>query len=221
LKKAIILAGGSCPDKRVFHYFRETLGYNLLICADGGLRHTEKLQAIPDFIVGDLDSAPPELLKKFRTKSEIIRIKRQTDTDAEKAIKFCLSKKISHLVLFGADGERVDHELGNLSCLLKFKNRVCLAMVGRKSIIHPVDEELCFEATPGEIVSLFSFSPEALISTTGLKYPLRNETMPFGVWESVSNVAIGGSVSVSSPGGKLLLFRSIESAIKQHRFYEH
>lgn len=220
MKKAIILAGGSCPQKRVFQYFHERLGYNLIVCADGGLRHTDKMQVIPDFIVGDLDSAPPELLKKFRNKSEIVRIKRQTDTDAEKAIKFCLSKKITHIVLLGADGERLDHELGNISCLLKFKKRVSMAMVGRKSIIHPVDEELHFEATPGEIVSLFSFSPEALITTTGLKYPLQSESMPFGVWESVSNVVIAERVSVSCPGGNALLFRSIESAIKQHRFYE-
>jgi len=220
MKKAIILAGGVCPAKRVFNYLRNRKGYDILICADGGLRHADKFKTVPDFIIGDFDSVSPALLKKYEKRSGIIHVARQSDTDVEKAIKFALKKNITHIVLLGTEGGRLDHELGNISCLLRYGRKASLAIISAQSILYPVNDGIKFVSIPGEVISLFSFAPESLFETTGLKYRIRGEAMPFGVWESISNNSVAGEILIKNPGGKAILVRSLPQMLRENLLYE-
>ncbi|MCK7517698.1 MAG: hypothetical protein MZV64_08270 [Ignavibacteriales bacterium] len=56
MKKCLIIANGKSPTKKVVEYFYSK-GFNTIICADGGANSARKLGIIPDFIIGDLDSA--------------------------------------------------------------------------------------------------------------------------------------------------------------------
>ncbi len=220
MKKIIILAGGTCPKRRVFRFFREKLGYSVLVCADGGLRHAKKLQVIPEYIVGDFDSSTVELREQYKRSSQIVHITRQSDTDMEKAIKFAMKLKATHLVLMGADGGRLDHAIANLGYLLKYGLKVSIAMISNNSILHPIHEKIDMASVPGETVSIYSFSQDSLVTTSGLKYKLQSVVLPFGEKESTSNVAIKDTVRIDIGKGRGIVVRSIDSALKMHQFYE-
>jgi thiamine pyrophosphokinase len=74
--KCIILANGKAPAKSVLTFLNKK-GYSILICADGGANSARKLNVLPNYIVGDLDSISKDTLKYYSGKSNIIKIKRQ------------------------------------------------------------------------------------------------------------------------------------------------
>ena len=65
---------------------------DFIICCDGAVNQLEEFGFNLDLIIGDLDSIKVSLKEKYKDK--IIEKKRQTDTDFEKALKYCVENEI-------------------------------------------------------------------------------------------------------------------------------
>jgi thiamine pyrophosphokinase len=65
-------------------------------------------------------------------------------------------------------------------------------------------------ATIGAVISIYAFNPEVRISTQGLKFPLHDEPLMFGVRESTSNAASADRVHINVGGGPALLVRDLD-----------
>jgi thiamine pyrophosphokinase len=193
LKKCIILANGKAPAKNVVRYL-ELAGYNFLICADGGADTAKKLRLAPNVIIGDFDSVKSETLSFFKNNSEIIRIKRQNDTDVEKALKYAIRKRFTEAVLLGAVGDRLDHSFCNIGIVIKFFSKIRVRIISDKSILTPYMGNIELPAVRGETISLYGFDDKTKITSEGLKYPLKKTALPFGKRESTSNVAAKGMI---------------------------
>ncbi len=213
-KKAIILAGAIVPHKKVFNYLMKKQGYNYIICADGGIENAIKLKIPVDIIIGDLDSAKSDLKNKLLKNAKVVYLKRQSDTDMEKAIKYAKSKGYSDIVLLGADGLRMDHTLSNIGLIIKYKEQLNLRIVTNTSVIFPCSRKLHFESVKGETISIYNFSESGNITTNGLKYPLKKTNLKFGVSESISNVSTSDKVIIESSSDKTIIIRSTEFMIK-------
>jgi thiamine pyrophosphokinase len=59
----------------------------------------------------------------------------------------------------------------------------------------------------GEIISIYGFDRKTKISTSGLKYPLKNTALPFGERESTSNIALKDKIEIDITGGRVFLIR--------------
>ncbi len=206
MKKCIILANGKQPAKSVVGYLQST-GYNMLICADGGADSAKKIGVIPDYIIGDFDSIKDETLTFFKTRSKIIRLKRQNDTDVEKCLKFAIGKHCEEAVLLGAVGDRLDHSFCNLGIVIKFFNRIRVRIISDKSILSPYTGEVVLKSVPDETISLYGFNAKTKITSIGLKYPLKQTALPFGQKESTSNVAVKEKVALKITGGMIFVIR--------------
>ncbi|MFZ0452653.1 MAG: thiamine diphosphokinase [Ignavibacteriaceae bacterium] len=206
MKKCIILANGKSPKKSVIEYFKKK-NYSTLICADGGANSANKLNIIPDFIIGDFDSINKKTLNKFRSYSEIIQIKRQNDTDVEKCLKFAIGKKFTESLLLGVTGNRLDHTFCNLGIVIKFYNKIKLRIIAEDSILTPYTGKVELKTYPGETISLYGFDEKTKIYSRDLKYPLKNISLPFGEKESTSNIAITGSTKINITGGIIFIIR--------------
>ena len=55
MKKCIILANGKPPAKKILSFLMAN-GYSTLYCADGGANAARRMNLIPNYIIGDLDS---------------------------------------------------------------------------------------------------------------------------------------------------------------------
>lgn len=209
MSKIILIANGS--DFLLNNLIKiKSLGYNKIACADGGANLCLKYQIIPDYIIGDLDSISNDALDFFKDKSKIVRYKRQNDTDVEKALKFLIKNKFDDIVLFSATGDRLDHSIGILSILLKFAPFCKISMVHLTNILYVLTGKIEFNATKGEIISIFAFNSYTKITSKGLKYRLRNETLTFGERESISNVASDKFVRLDIKNGYIFLTREIK-----------
>ena len=214
MKKCIILANGKSPAKSIIRYL-ESAGYNFLICADGGADTVKRLRLTPDVIIGDFDSVKSETLSFFGNKSEIIRIKRQNDTDVEKALKYAIRKKFNEAILLGAIGDRLDHSFCNMGIVIKFFNKIQVRIVSDKSMLTPYKGVVELQAIKGETISLYGFDDKTKITSEGLKYPLKKTALPFGKRESTSNVAVKDVIRLKIERGMIFVIRDF-NLLKAH-----
>ena len=206
MKKCIILANGKPPKKSVIKYFQDK-DYKTIICADGGANSAYKLGLVPDYIIGDLDSAEQPVIKHFGKSSGIIKIDRQNDTDVEKCLKFAIGKKYTSAVLMGVTGDRLDHSFCNLGIVLKFFGKIQLSIAAENSYLTAFTGSTELASIPGETISLYGFDSKTKITSTGLKYPLKNTALPFGKKESTSNESRSVKVTLKISGGKIFVIR--------------
>ena len=217
MKKCIILANGKPPKKSIITFFQRN-GYNKIICADGGANSALKMGLIPDAIIGDLDSISSEAINEFKSVSKIIRIRRQNDTDVEKCLKYAIRKKYDEALLLGATGNRLDHTFCNIGIVLKFFPKIKISLIAEDSFLKAYTGNVKLKTFPGETISLYGISPKTKITSNGLKYELRNISLPFGVRESTSNIAIKNFVKLSFNGGVIFIIRDVKTMIDNDLF---
>lgn len=215
-KKALILGNGDNPGKNAINRLTK-MGFDTIVCADGGADTAKELKVIPQYIIGDLDSVSPKTLKYFDGKTTVVIYKRQEDTDVEKCIKFIMQKKFTELVLTGCTGSRLDHTLTNISIALKYIDRLRLYLIHQDSVMQGVTGTVLFKSVPGETISVFGIGKETIISSSGLQYPITNQQVSLGEFESQSNVAIGKKFALNIENGKAIVVRDYENWVKCYK----
>lgn len=217
-KKCVILANGDVPDKERIAYL-QSVGHDLLICADGGANSAYKLGIVPDVIIGDFDSVKEEVLKYFKDKSEIIHSTSQFSTDVEKALTYAIDKGYGKAVFMGATGDRLDHTFCNMGITLKFYDRITVNIIHQASFLEVREGKFDLDTTPGETISLYGFDSITKVTTEGLKYPLYGESLQFGVREGTSNIALGKKVTLTVDNGRIFVIRDYE-VLKKNGFFK-
>jgi len=209
--RAILICNGSAPSYKFLK--RLIKNYDVIACADGGANIAFKFKILPGFVIGDLDSIKPDVKSFFEErKVEIIYDPDQDSTDIEKSVRFLISRGFTHIDIISAIGDRIDHNLGNLSVLVNYHDRAKLKIIDETMEIFFVKDKISFEANKGDLISLVPLCAKAYgVKTTGLKYKLNNETLIFS-GRGISNVATGRRVSIEIRKGGMFVFRKILSS---------
>lgn len=199
-KKCMIIGNSKkvCKEKLIKLM---NLGFSKIICADGSVNKLLKYGIRPDVLIGDFDSVSQKSLRKLNETTEIIKNDNQNNTDIEKALDYAIQNGYDEAVLLSVIGKRIDHSLNNISILLKYFNRISVLIYTKDSIIKVIEGSFRLNCAINDRVSIFSFNPNVLISTKGLKYPLMKETLYFGERESISNIAETEMVEIESLNG--------------------
>jgi thiamine pyrophosphokinase len=211
--KAVIFAGGCIGDySRMEKYLS---GASLIICADSGIRHAFRMGIIPHLIVGDMDSTSEEDKKKIEYyKIKKLSFPKEKDfTDTELALEVALQEGADEAVLLGGLGDRPDHSLANVLLMVSFKKRgLELTLAGKNWEMFLVDGKRKIKGQKGQILSLLPVTPKVTgIKTSGLYYPLRDETLLMGTSRGISNVFIDDEAVVEIKEGMLIAVKCIES----------
>jgi thiamine pyrophosphokinase len=178
-----------------------------VVAADGGAAHALALGLRIDLAVGDFDSFDPAALPAGT------RVERhpaaKDKTDLELALDAAAALGASRVVVVGGGGGRLDHLLGGLLLLASdaYAGIELDALVG-EAAVHVVRGERTLAGTPGETISLFALGgPAAGVTTEGLRYALRGETLEPGTTRGVSNEFAAPQARIEVAGGVLLAVR--------------
>ena len=165
-----------------------------IISIDGGADKLKSLKLDSHIILGDLDS-----LKKSKSdyKCFVYELKDQSKSDLEKSLNWCIRKRINTVSLIGFSGGRFDHELTSLLLLEYFSDKIQLNYYSDHCEIHSFRGFRTFESFKGQIISIFSLNLKANISTSGLKYNLKNDLLN-SPSNGVSNVSMKEKFSIES-----------------------
>jgi thiamine pyrophosphokinase len=186
---------------------------DLIIAADGGAQHCLKLGILPQVVIGDFDSIEAGELETLQAQgAEIVAFPARKDyTDLELALLEARQRGADQVVLLAALGRRWDQSLANLLLPAAFPGLRISLVDGLQEIsfIRP-GEVLEITGLPGDTVSLVPMGGDAEgITTHGLEYPLRAETLRLGSTRGISNLLLpqvpgAGRASVTLKAGLLL-----------------
>ena len=200
----VVVASGDGPDLTLPAAGR-------VVAADGGLLRAQALGLDVDVVVGDLDSATPEAIAAAEAAgARIVRHPQAKDaTDLELALDEAVALGGRRVLVVASAGGRLDHLLGSL-LLLAAERYAALeldALVG-DALVHVVRGERTVHGAPGELLTLVPLGGAAEgVTTDGLEYPLRGETLGPGTTRGVSNVFLGTEARVTLERGVLLAIR--------------
>ena len=213
---ALVLLDGEPSDRTVLDptWPGWSDGVDLVIAADGGARHAAALGVTLDRWVGDGDSIQPEDLADLAAAGvAIARAPADKDeSDAELAVLAAVAAGAGRITILGAfGGPRLDHGLANLGLLghpeLVGRDVRILDERTRVRLIGPGLHDLAGRV--GDMLSLLPFGgPADGVTTSGLRYPLRDEPLPVGPARGLSNVRVEAGATVRLGDGRLLVIES-------------
>ena len=181
-----------------------------IIAADGGAAHCRAMGITPALIVGDIDSLSLEDQTYWDDRGvQFIRHDRRKDeTDLELALMYAQGLDREEALVLGALGNRWDQTFANI-LLPAYHNLEELPVTFWHDglWIYLVRDERTIRGRTGQTVSLVPVGGDALgVTTSGLEWPLNDETLLFGATRGVSNVLLGESATVQVREGFLLCF---------------
>jgi thiamine pyrophosphokinase len=218
---ALILADGDPPDAaaldRTWPGWSD--GIDLIVAADGGAAYADSLGLGPiDLWVGDGDSLSPAALDALRRAGVPVELAAadKDESDTELAVLAAIDRGATRLTILGAfGGPRLDHALANVLLLghrrLVDRTAVLLSSAVRLRLIRAPGPDgglasLSLSGRPGGLVSLLPFAgPAGGVTTSGLQYGLRDETLEVGPARGLSNVRLEPTATVSLKVGSLLV----------------
>lgn len=199
--KTVILADGSFPVHPVPLSHLDDA--EMIVCCDGAAEKLDRYGCLPDAIVGDLDSISDTLKEKYSDR--LYPDDDQESNDLTKAVKWCVAKGISEVVIVGATGIREDHTLGNISLLADYNRIIKVTMLTDTGSFRVYDHSVTINSSPRQQVSLFSIDPALRVTSAGLRYPLNNLPLQ-SWWRGTLNEAVGESFSLAFSDGQVIVF---------------
>ena len=187
---------------------------DLVIAADGGLRHTRKLGITPDVILGDFDS-----LGYAPVGANVFPVEKD-DTDAMLAVRRGLELGYRNFLLYGSlDGPRLDHTVANFQTLQFLCDHGAYGCLVGLHTMAAVVKDGCLFVPAGckGTVSVFCMGKDAHgVSLKGLYYPLEQGTLTAGFPLGVSNHFTGEAAEISVTDGSLLVLWDRKNGLPIH-----
>ncbi len=223
-RHAVILADGAAPARAALD--EAWPGWagdvDLVVAADGGLRHATALGLEVQRWVGDGDSTDPAdlaALAAIGVAVERVAVDKD-ESDTELALLAAADAGADRVtILGGLGGVRIDHALANVALLqhpaLEHREAVLYDESGaRLSLLAGPDHRGLpgardLAGRPGDVVSLIPLGESAHdVTTEGLRYPLHGETLLLGRARGLSTVRIGPVARVTVGSGRILVIET-------------
>lgn len=174
---------------------------DLVIAADGGLRHTEKLGVTPDIILGDFDSLGyvPQGAQVFPAEKD--------DTDCMLAVRRGLKEGCREFLIYGGlEGPRISHTVANFQTLQFLQEQGAVGILaGKRELVSLFSSGTAVFSPQAEgYLSLFSMNGPARVTLEGLYYPLQDGVLTPAFPLGASNRFIGASARITVHEGSIL-----------------
>lgn len=188
------------------YYYGDIEG-DIVVCCDGGYDKSDRC----DVLIGDMDSIRSFVGEKdLKAKGiEVINLERDKDfTDGEAGLKYLIDKGVKEVMIYGLDGGRLDHIIGNIG-LMSFALEN-----GAKSIVakcnnftaYMLDKPAEINVEIGTTISISPFTDYVhIIKTKGLKYAINDGVLKKNSSLSYSNLSTEKVVAIGVERGQCLV----------------
>lgn len=188
------------------YYYGDIEG-DIVVCCDGGYDKSDRC----DVLIGDMDSIRSFVGEKdLKAKGiEVINLERDKDfTDGEAGLKYLIDKGVKEIMIYGLDGGRLDHIIGNIG-LMSFALEN-----GAKSVVakcnnftaYMLDKPAEINVEIGTTISISPFTDYVhIIKTKGLKYAINDGVLKKNSSLSYSNLSTEKVVAIGVERGQCLV----------------
>lgn len=211
--KTIILNGGNIEDDFALPFMQKET-YDYVIAVDKGLEFCYRAGIRPDEMLGDFDSASPEIRKYFEEQEIPVQLYKpeKDQTDMENAMRLALKRGSSEILVLGATGTRMDHVLGSIYDLkIALEANVPCALLDAHNRIRMINNSLTIRKAEqyGKYVSLLPFAGRVeKLSLEGFYYPLHEYQMQAADGIGISNEIVDEEAKICMEYGTLIVVES-------------
>ena len=214
MSKAIIISGGGLEEGFVETVLSENEGASI-VGVDKGVEYLYHHQIKPNYIVGDFDSIAPEVIKYYKTETNVaIReynpVKDESDT--EMAIRIAITIGSTEIYILGATGGRIDHLWANVQSLAiacKFNVRAYILDPQNRIFVTDKPCQLKKSEAYGKYLSVFSLSGDIFdFNMKGTKWPLEHHVLKPTDSLTVSNRFEDELVEIDFIGGTIVVMET-------------
>jgi len=185
----------------------------ILVAVDRGLDRAREGNLAPDIVVGDFDSVSPlglAWLDEMGLDIEIHRVDACKDfSDLDLALRVCEDKRVTHAVLHGFIGGRIDHQLVVLGVCHRYTPKMSIKLVDGEQTITFLNTTQSYEVKRGARFSLIALSDVACVTIEGARYPLTRHPLAPLSDLGLSNYATAESVVTIHEGSCILVEQKI------------
>lgn len=208
----LIVTGGNVNTEFLKKILEENK-FETIIAADKGLEALNKINVMPNYIIGDFDSVNKTTLNQYENKNiEITYLKPEKDfTDTHMAIKLAIEKRAKHITIIGATGTRMDHTLANIHVLNEaLQNNVPTEIINENNRIMLINKKAkLIKNTNYKYVSIIPLTTKITgVTLKGFKYNIENATINLGESIGVSNEQIEQEALIEIKEGIAILIYS-------------
>ena len=200
--KALLFINGVPPKT-----FPDLESYALIACSDGAFHYLKEI-GFPlnqlDFISGDFDSHSGKDENVYQEK--FIYTPDQDKTDFEKSLEIIQKRGFNIVDVYGGSGGEMDHFLGNLTVAFKFKEDLKITFFDEYSKYFFAPNNLVLSEVKNKLISLYPFPSATNVTTTGLNWPLQNETLEITNRIGTRNFAKENEVRIEFEKGNMVVF---------------
>lgn len=212
MNRACIVLNGEVKDYDKLRDIILSKKYSTIIGIDGGANHLHKMNIVPEYVVGDLDSIENDVLDYLTEKGcEFYKYPcKKNETDSELGILLAMEKENMCIDFYAALGGRIDHELANIGLLYYSLNKGLYPRIitETEDIYILEDDELSIAGKPGDLVSVIPFKGDAKgVTLRGLEYPLDEFDMEYSIPRGISNVMVEDVCEINVIDGCLLIVK--------------
>lgn len=191
--------------------FREK--YDYIIGADGGCNHLYKMDIMPKYIIGDLDSIDKNLVDYYKNKNVFFKKypSHKDETDSEICLHLAKELKAKEVDFYGSLGGRIDHTLANIGLMhyarkMDMKPRI---ITSEEEIIIIENEEITLYGKKGDTISIIPIIGDANnVTLSKLEYPLSGGQIKYLSPLGISNVMLEDECSIKIEDGYALIIRN-------------
>lgn len=217
-KRVLIITGGKISIEFARDYLSNQQ-FDTIIAVDSGMVAAKELDLQVDYIVGDFDSVPKEVLEYYRnivSKSGSIILKEynpiKDSTDTHIAIELAMQLQPDEIILLGATGNRIDHMIANIHLLyLLLREKIKAFIIDEHNKIYLLDHDITLNKTElhGSFLSLQPFTEIVTkVTLMGFKYPLDKRDLYIGDSLGISNEVIEEQANILLQKGILIVIES-------------
>lgn len=208
----LIVTGGNVNTEFLKKILEENK-FETIIAADKGLEALNKINVMPNYIIGDFDSVNKTTLNHYENKNiEITYLKPEKDfTDTHMAIKLAIEKRAKHITIIGATGTRMDHTLANIHVLNEaLQNNVPTEIINENNRIMLTNKKAkLIKNTNYKYVSIIPLTTQIKgVTLKGFKYNVENAIINLGESIGVSNEQIEQEALIEIKEGIAILIYS-------------
>lgn len=206
-KRAVLFCNGEIKNI-AFHggLLRED---DYCIAVDGGGRYCQALNIMPDLVLGDFDSLPSDIQRRFRENNveSLVFPKDKDYIDLALGIEAAIHRGYEDILIFGAlGGKRIDMEIGNLLLLTQYRENIVIADEFREITCVRQGKSITVQGKKGDYLSLIPLCPSVKTGKSeGLLYQLKDLEFSLGETRSISNEITENEAVLSLEEGTALL----------------
>ncbi len=216
MPKALIFANGDSLDGPMVRRMLQSPA-QWVIAADGGARVALYYGYLPHIVIGDFDSLTDDEQHDLESRGvSLLRYPAEKDeTDLELALQWAARHGADCICVVGGIGDRLDQTFANVYLLaLPELRAVDVELVANKQSTRLLRAGThALHGAAGDTISLLPFGGDVHgVTTDGLQYPLKGETLAFGPARGVSNVMLAEHATLTFSDGLLLVIHTLGRA---------